>query len=239
MVTIDHEDGERTAVPTDDFKKKIKITCTNISNPVVKLNRLTADEILMWTNGDEKCQSNKTNVKKRKSENGYMTRSKKQKLNDKKISPSKPDDETKPKTSASRTNAVVLPKRNNARRSKIRFPELAKRTPNALMPMIHKNELVWAYIKGFPAWPGVVEEVLAGRYSIHFFGDYTRATVTRRNIMNYYEGFEKFSSNFGNIKLHRAIEEAKYFLLGNDAADECWVCRITKMKEQFATSTGK
>lgn len=110
----------------------------------------------------------------------------------------------------------------------------ATRATNALMPTIHTNELVWAYIRGYPSWPGVVEEILEnGRYKIHFFGDYTRATVTRRCIMNYFEGFQQFSSNFGNIKLRKAVEEAKFFLLGCDAIDECYVCKILKYKTNY------
>lgn len=98
-------------------------------------------------------------------------------------------------------NKIIQTKRKITVRPKISRTMEATRATNALMPTIHTNELVWAYIRGYPSWPGVVEEILEnGRYKIHFFGDYTHATVTRRCIMNYFEGFQQFSSNFGNIK---------------------------------------
>lgn len=44
---------------------------------------------------------------------------------------------------------------------------IAKKTPmrrgiqvNTLMPAFHRYELVWAYIRGFATWPGVIEEIL-------------------------------------------------------------------------------
>ena len=104
----------------------------------------------------------------------------------------------------------------------------------ALMPTIQKHELVWAYIKSFPSWPGVVEDITKkGKYLIHFFGDYTRAEVTRRFICNYFEGFSEFACNFGNNKLRKAVEEAKYFLLGNNDTTECYVCKVLAFKRQL------
>lgn len=73
---------------------------------------------------------------------------------------------------------------------------------NALMPSLHLHQLIWAYIRGFPFWPGVIEKLLPnGKYRIHFFGDYSHADVTRRCILNFFEGFSQFECNFGNIKL--------------------------------------
>lgn len=60
---------------------------------------------------------------------------------------------------------------------------------NQLMPNLYRYRLVWAHMKGFPFWPGVVEDMLPnGKYLIHFFGDYSYGHVTR------------------------PVEEAKYFL---------------------------
>lgn len=112
-----------------------------------------------------------------------------------------------------------------------KMPQVPK---NALMPILYKNELVWAYIKGYPSWPGVIEEVTAnGKFMIHFFGDYSRAQVTRRYIMNFFEGFNQFSSNFGNVKLRKAVEEAKFFLFDNGEVNECYVCKMLAFKRQF------
>lgn len=78
------------------------------------------------------------------------------------------------------------------------------------MPALHKYELVWTYIKGYSSWPGVIEDISSnGKFIIHFFSGYTRAEVTRKYVTNYFEGFEQFACNFGNMKLRKAIEEAK------------------------------
>lgn len=112
--------------------------------------------------------------------------------------------------------------------------KMPKIPTNALLPSLHRFELVWAYLKGFPSWPGVIEEITPkGKYRIHFFGDYTRADVTRRCIINFFEGFNQFTCNFGNIKLKKAVEEATYFLLGNSHVKECFICHMMEQKRQM------
>lgn len=201
------------------------------------MTRLTKAEILSWTaNNTKRSQMNKTNDKKRRSEQGYLTRSKRRKLDEMQTAPTKDDSEVKSKKSKinKATNEIALSKRQATQRPKKGV--IAQKCPsNALMPGLHKYELVWAYVRGYPSWPGVVEEILSnGKYRIHFFGDYTRADVTGRCITNYFEGFHQFSSHFGNLKLRKAVEEAKFFLLGvNDVIDECFVCKILNHKKQF------
>lgn len=110
----------------------------------------------------------------------------------------------------------------------------AKFKSNALMPALHQHQLVWAHIKGFPFWPGVLEQILPnGKFRIHFFGDYSRSDVTRRCILEYFEGFNQFECNFGNIRLKKAVEEAKYFLFGNNNSKECYVCKILECKTMY------
>lgn len=105
---------------------------------------------------------------------------------------------------------------------------------NALVPCFYKHELVWAHLKGFPYWPGVIEDFLPNeKLLIHFFGDYTKGFVGRHHIKNYFEGFTQFSCNFGNVKLHKAVEEAKYFLLGQRKNDTCAVCEILNYKKTY------
>lgn len=129
---------------------------------------------------------------------------------------------------------VVVQPNEKSIRTKRRVVKMPKIASNTLMPILHQHELVWAYIKGYPSWPGVIEEFLAnGKILIHFFGDYSRGEVTRRCIMNYFEGFNRFSCNFGNIKLRKAVEEAKYFLFGHQNPNECYVCKVLDFKRQY------
>lgn len=132
------------------------------------------------------------------------------------------------------TKRAKIAKRTNVN-TKATISKIINKNPaNTLMPALLQYEIVWAYIKGFPSWPGVIETCLPnGKYLIHFFGDYTYSSVTRRYIVNYFEGFNIFSSHFGNIKLQKAIEEAKFFLFGMKSLDECFVCKVLKHKKQF------
>lgn len=107
------------------------------------------------------------------------------------------------------------------------------RTKNCLQiqPSFHVNELVWAKMRGFPYWPGVIENVTSkGQYNVHFFGDYTRSHISRNNIVHFLDGFEQYSSHTGNAKLLKAIKEARIFLLSEGALNECLVCKIPKIK---------
>lgn len=105
---------------------------------------------------------------------------------------------------------------------------------NALMPSISKFELVWGYVKGFPSWPAVVEGIQPdGKYLLHFFGDYSRYALPRKHLTNYFEGFDLFSCNFGNMKLRKAVEEAKNFLLGNERTNDCFECKILEYKTNY------
>lgn len=110
---------------------------------------------------------------------------------------------------------------------------------NALMPTFHVFELVWAYVKGYPTWPCVIERITAkGKFAVHFFGDYTKAEVSRHNITHFMEGFNQFGHDFGNIKLKKAVEEAKIFLLGGQHTDECFVCKMIALKRDMISKNG-
>lgn len=104
---------------------------------------------------------------------------------------------------------------------------------NALMQTFKKYDLVWARVRGFCHWPGVIEDLLQnGKYRIHFFGDYSRADVTRKNIVNYFEGFNDFSCNFGRVHLQKAVKEASFFMFNNGTGRVCYVCNVLDFKEK-------
>lgn len=103
-----------------------------------------------------------------------------------------------------------------------------------LKPSFQVNELVWAHIRGFPYWPGVIENVTnKGKYLVHFFGDYSRGEISRNNVANFFDGFEHYSSHGGNLKLQKAINEARIFLLSERTVNECLVCKIPKIKAMY------
>lgn len=102
------------------------------------------------------------------------------------------------------------------------------------LPSFRIYEFVWAYVRGFAYWPGVIEsETKKGKYVVHFFGDYTRAEVGRNRIAHFFEGFEQYSGHNGNHKLEKAINEARIFLVSERTIDECMVCQIPIMKAAY------
>lgn len=102
------------------------------------------------------------------------------------------------------------------------------------LPSFEIHEFVWAYVRGFAYWPGVIEKITSkGKYLVHFFGDYTRAEIGRNRIAHFYEGFEQYSGHNGNFKLQKAIKEARIFLMTERTFNECMVCKIPKSKATF------
>lgn len=131
------------------------------------------------------------------------------------------------------TEKLIAKKETNTKIRKLYKAPKPKK--NALMPSYHKYELVWGYVKGYPSWPAVIEDVLPnGKYRLHFFGDYTKFDMARKNLTHFFEGFNLFSCNFGNLKLRKAVEEAKIFLLGghNDMKD-CFICSFLEFKTDY------
>lgn len=91
-------------------------------------------------------------------------------------------------------------------------------------------EMVWAYIRGYRNWPGIIEaETPKGRYKIHFFGDYTTSEVSKNKIMHLLEGFKDYSPADSTTLLYKAISEAQLFILDKNRT-ECPICQMMKLK---------
>lgn len=104
----------------------------------------------------------------------------------------------------------------------------------SLKPALQQFEMVWAHIKGFSNWPGIIEEETPkGRYRIHFFGDYTRSDVTKNKIMHLLEGFNFYATmKKPTSLLCKAIAEAQLFILDQNRR-ECPICKMIKIKSQM------
>lgn len=105
-------------------------------------------------------------------------------------------------------------------------------TAMMLKPLLQKFEMVWAHVKGFKNWPGIIEEETSnGRYRIHFFGDYSTSTVTKNKIMHVLEGFRNYESvEKPTLLLIKAITEAQMFVL-DQSLTECPICKMEKIKD--------
>lgn len=105
----------------------------------------------------------------------------------------------------------------------------------ALRPVLEEFEMIWAHIRGYANWPGIIEKKLSnGKYLVHFFGDYTRSAVTKNKIMNFFEGFQ----NYVNVVrptacLMKAIRETQIVMLDIDRK-ECAICKMLEFKNKMS-----
>ena len=81
-----------------------------------------------------------------------------------------------------------------------------------------QNDVVWAKIKGFPWWPGVISSISKSKeqsieYLVNFQGDFTYARLPDSKLYIFQEKFKEFS-NRKNKKLSDAIQIAEKILSG-------------------------
>lgn len=92
-------------------------------------------------------------------------------------------------------------------------------------------------MRGYPYWPGVIESITEkGKYRIHFFGDFSRADINATKMLHFFDGFHQYESNYGNIKLKKAVEEAKILLFSKHTDKTCFICDILAAKKSFNKS---
>lgn len=110
-------------------------------------------------------------------------------------------------------------------------------TALCLKPALRQYEMVWAHIKGFRNWPGIIEhETPKGKYKIHFFGDYSTSEVSKNKIMHLLEGFKDYATaKKPTALLYKAITEAQMFILDNDRT-ACPICEMFKLKANETTN---
>lgn len=101
-----------------------------------------------------------------------------------------------------------------------------RQLPLITPPDLSMFAICWVKVRGFKDWPGVIESCVNGIYTIHFFGDYTRSTVTKKALTNFYEGFSLFSHTFDTPDLSKAIKEACICLMKHPNPSNCLVCDI-------------
>lgn len=116
-------------------------------------------------------------------------------------------------------------------------PKPAKKTMQLIKKVgaidVIPNGIYWVKLRGYCAWPGVIESVECnGRVCVHFFGDYTKSTITQSNIFADFEnGFLVYNDGpKTNVKLAKAVAEASLFSSTRNKRKnskiECAVCQI-------------
>lgn len=75
--------------------------------------------------------------------------------------------------------------------------------------------LIWAKVRGYKVWPGIIEKIIDSHVLIHFFGDYSYSYLHRNAVLYSYEGgftiYEKGKRN--DAKLEKAVKEATLYAL--------------------------
>lgn len=82
----------------------------------------------------------------------------------------------------------------------------------ALQNNYEVGEVVWAKIRGFPAWPARIEDKIGGKrlmFRIFWFNDYRYSNVYANQVFKFHNYFEQFSKPFdSHIGLETAAREA-------------------------------
>lgn len=97
--------------------------------------------------------------------------------------------------------------------------------------VINRYELYWVKLRGYAAWPGVVESQEGSNlFKIHFFGDNTTSIVTRSCILStFIVGFVDFQENpKPNHKLLKAVKMASIYYTPNKIPSKCSVCVLKR-----------
>lgn len=78
------------------------------------------------------------------------------------------------------------------------------------------GEVVWAKIRGFPAWPARIENIIGGKrlmFRIFWFNDYRNSNVYANQVFKFHSNFEQFSKPFNShIGLETAAREALMYI---------------------------
>ncbi len=72
----------------------------------------------------------------------------------------------------------------------------------------NKGDIVWAKVKGYPWWPGVIADIQNSIYLINFCHDESHARLSSKSIKPYEENRKKVNMNSKKTKLIEAIKEA-------------------------------
>jgi len=90
--------------------------------------------------------------------------------------------------------------------------------------MYQKGEVVWAKVKGFPWWPGVVAKVadsrekeLENQFLVKFIGDKSHAFLNNEKVAKFAEKFELYTKDVKQKRLIDSIELAQRMATGETA----------------------
>nr|XP_014088310.1 hepatoma-derived growth factor-related protein 2 [Bactrocera oleae] len=82
------------------------------------------------------------------------------------------------------------------------------------------GDLVFAKVKGYPAWPAKITKYNNKKYSVYFYGTGETANIKVEDLFQYVESKEKFATdkNLKRSNFREAIEQIEAALNGEDSA---------------------
>lgn len=82
------------------------------------------------------------------------------------------------------------------------------------------GDLVFAKVKGYPAWPAKITKYNNKKYSVYFYGTGETANIKVEDLFQYAESKEKFATdkNLKRSNFREAIEQIEAALNGEDSA---------------------
>ncbi|XP_011178202.1 PC4 and SFRS1-interacting protein [Zeugodacus cucurbitae] len=82
------------------------------------------------------------------------------------------------------------------------------------------GDLVFAKVKGYPAWPAKITKYNNKKYSVYFYGTGETANIKVEDLFQYAESKEKFATdkNLKRSNFREAIEQIEAALIGEDSA---------------------
>ncbi|XP_034484861.1 PC4 and SFRS1-interacting protein [Drosophila innubila] len=82
------------------------------------------------------------------------------------------------------------------------------------------GDLVFAKVKGYPAWPAKITKYNNKKYNVYFYGTGETANIKIEDLFTYVENKEKFATdkNMKRAKFNEAIDQIESALRGEDSA---------------------
>ncbi|KAM8703921.1 hypothetical protein ACLKA7_008533 [Drosophila subpalustris] len=82
------------------------------------------------------------------------------------------------------------------------------------------GDLVFAKVKGYPAWPAKITKYNNKKYNVYFYGTGETANIKIEDLFTYAENKEKFATdkNMKRAKFNEAIDQIESALRGEDSA---------------------
>ncbi|EDW39310.1 GL14025 [Drosophila persimilis] len=82
------------------------------------------------------------------------------------------------------------------------------------------NDLVFAKVKGYPAWPAKITKYINKKYNVYFYGTGETANIKIEDLFPYVENKEKFATdkNMKRAKFSEAMDQIESALKGEDSA---------------------